>query len=201
MKPLLLLLIALVALNLQAVRADDAVVPGPGFPASRYEALWKKSPFAVATTEASEDTSPDYTLVGIANFDGITYGSVIETKPPQEHFLISTDRANRGLRLTSISIGQNGADTYATVLKDGQSITLKLEQSAATPVMGAQPNQPLPGMPGAPPPQIPMPGSNPFPGYGSTRPFTRFHRLPIHLPPMPAQQQPPQQQQPPPPPQ
>ena len=165
----------------------DSAVPGAGFAASRYEVLWTKSPFAVATTEVTADSSPDYFLVGISNFDGISYASVVETKTPQEHFLISTDKPTRGLTLTSITRSHDGLDTYAVVQKDGQSITLKLEQP---PAMAAAPGAP-PVNPRAPPgimaPQITMPGAN-VPMPGSVRPFTfpRTHRPPIHLPPMPA---------------
>jgi hypothetical protein len=201
MKFLLLIVAAALALTAPPVRADDPVVPGGSFPASRYETLWTKSPFAVATVEADEGPeSPDYSLVGITNINGISYASVIE-KEKNEHFLISTDKATRGMTLTSITIGHNGSDTYALVQKDGQPITLKLEQGPA--MAGANSNAPPmnPFMPGGnnPTPPLPMPGvSNVFPGSGSTRPFARFHRPPIHLPFQPGQQQqyqPGQQQQ------
>lgn len=207
-KNLLLALAAGLVLTSQSVRADDPAVPTAAFPASRYEALWTKSPFAVATAEAVTDTSPDYFLVGIANADGISYASVIE-RQNQEHFLISTDKPNRGLTLTSITHSHDGLDTFASVQKDGQLITLKLEQP---PAMAAAPGAPgVPGMPVNPvpapnimTPQITMPGAGGgFPGTGSARPFTRIHRPAIHLPPPPAQQQqaaPAQQSIPPPPP-
>jgi hypothetical protein len=173
---------------------DAAVLPSGGFPASRYETLWTKSPFAVATSETAVDTSPDYMFVGFANVDGISYASVIDAHN-QEHFLISTDRPNRGLTLTSITRSHDGSDTFAVVQKDGQSITLKLEQPPAS--------APIAGMnmqPGGFNPQIPMPGSAPsFPGGTSIRPFpARFHRPIIHLPPPPQPQSPPISPPPPP---
>ena len=203
MKSLFLTLAAGLALTPPPVGADDPVVPGAGFPASRYEALWTKSPFQVATAEADEGPeSPDYSLVGIVtNVNGISYASVIE-KQKNEHFLISSDKPTRGMTLTSITIGHNGSDTYAQVQKDGQPITLKLEQGLA--MAG--------GISNAPPfnismqngnnltPPLPMPGlGNSFPGSASIRPFARFHRPPIHLPFQPGQQQqfqPPPQPQP-----
>lgn len=203
MKYLFLALAASLALTAQPVRADDPVVPGEGFPASRYEALWTKSPFAVATSDEVAESSPDYFLVGIANIDGISYASVIE-RQSQEHFLISTDKPARGLTLTSITRSQDGSNTYAVVQKDGQSITLKLEQAPAT---AAAPNAPTTNTvvtPGVITPQIPMPGVGlPPPGSpntGSVHPPTRFRRPPIHLPPPPTQQQQPAQPQPSPPP-
>lgn len=160
--------------------ADNPVVPGAGFAASRYEALWTKSPFAVATSEETVDSSPDYTFVGFYTVEGISYASVVETKPPQEHFLISTDKSTRGLMLTSITRSHDGADTFANVKKDGQPITLKLQDLAATTAPAAV----MVSLGGTMTPQIPMPGS-----MGSARPLTRFHRSLINLPPRPGQQQ------------
>jgi hypothetical protein len=163
----------------------NPVVPSANFAPARYESLWTKSPFAVETLEVSTDTSPDYTMVGIANVDGVSYASLVETKN-QEHFLISTDKATRGLTLGKITLGHNGSDTYASVLKDGQTLTLKLEQApAAAPTPGAPPgvvtgNAPV--QPGSIIPNIPMPGANPTLAPGSIRPFTRIHRPTINLP-------------------
>jgi hypothetical protein len=168
----------------QPVQADDPVVPGAGFSASRYEALWTKSPFAVATPDVAVDTSPDYMLVGFAaNVGGVSYASLIDAHN-QEHFLISTDKPNRGLTLGSITRSHDGADTFASVLKDGQTLTLKLEQPpASAPVAGA--NMP----PGGMTPQISMPGGAPsFSNPGAVRLPTRFHRTLINLPPRPAPQ-------------
>lgn len=151
---------------------NSAVVPGAGFSAPRYEVLWTKSPFAVATSEAAVDTSPDYLFVGFDNVDGVSYASVIDVHT-QEHFLISSDRPNRGLTLTSITRGHDGGDTYAQIQKDGQTISLKLEQA---PVPGGLA---VSGMAGTP--QIPMPGITPSFNVGSL-PRTRFHRPLIHLP-------------------
>jgi hypothetical protein len=192
MKALVFLLpfFAGLALTAQPVQADDPVLPGAGFSASRYQALWTKPPLAVATAEAGQDTSPDYLLYGIANVDGITYASVVDAHS-QEHFLISTDKATRGLTLTSISRSSDGSGTYANVLKDGQTITLKLQQASGTAgVPGAPTNF---SMPGAMTQQITMPGAN-LPGPGAIRPFIpRFRRPLIHLPPPPNQQQQPGQ--------
>ena len=201
MKCLLPALAAVLALTAQPVRADDPVVPGAGFPASRYEALWTKSPFAVATSEVVAESSPDYMLVGFAQVDGISYASLIE-RQNQEHFLISSDKPTKGITLTSITRGHDGSDTYAVVKKDGQSITLKLEQLPATAAVPGAPTVNIP-MPGSMTPQILMPGAGvPFPNAGSTRPLIppRVHLPPIHLPPKPAQQEQPVQVQPAPPP-
>jgi len=157
--------------------------------------LWTKSPFAVATSDTVGEESPDYFLVGVANISGVSYASVIE-RQNQEHFLISSDKPERGLVLKSINHNHDGTETYAVVEKDGQSLTLKLEQAPAStagiegaPTLNAPPTMPTPGSFA---PQIPMPGSSPgFINNGSARPFVRFHRPPIHLPPQQAPTPPP----------
>jgi hypothetical protein len=185
--PLLLLTLAgSFALSAKPALADDSALPGAGFSAARYEALWTKSPFAVATADAVED-SPDYSLVGIAECNGISYASLIE-KENQEHFLISSqkDKPVRGLVLLTITRGENGGDTYANVQKDGQTITLKLEQVAVAEQAPGAP--PVIAMPGTMIQQIPMPGAGTSPfGMGANRPF-RFRRPAIHLPGQPGVQ-------------
>ncbi len=182
---------AALALIAQPVRADAPAVPGGGFPASRYESLWTKSPFAVATAEEAQQSSPDYILYGVATVGRITYASLVD-RQNQDHFLISTDKPTRGLTLTSVTRGHDASDTSAVVQKDGQLITLKLEQAPVT--ANAPPANPV-GMPGIMTPQIPMPGAN-MPPPGSGRPPIRIHRPMINLPPRPGAAQPP----PPPPP-
>jgi hypothetical protein len=185
MNYLFFILAAGLALAAQPVRADDPAMPDAGFPALRYEALWTKSPFAVATPDAAPD-SPDYSLVGVAEIDGVSYASLIE-KQNNKHFLIATDKSVGGLMLTSITRNPNGSDTYAVVQKDGQTITLKLEQATAA-APGAQPFNPASMPPGMMPQQLQMPGTNPN-FNPSGRPFpARFRRPLIHLPLQPRQQ-------------
>jgi hypothetical protein len=166
--------------------ADSALPATGGYPADRYAILWTKSPFAVATSETVGEESPDYILYGVANQDGIFYASVVE-RQNQEHFLLSSDKPVRGLTLKSINRTKDGLSTFAEVTKDGQPLTLKLEQASA-----ATPGAPGMGVINAPAggimQQIPMPGAaSGFPNGASVRPFTRFHRPAIHLPPQPAQ--------------
>lgn len=175
------------------VLADDPPVPVEGFSASRYEALWKKSPFSVATPESAPD-SPDYSLVGIAEFDGVSYASVIDRKT-QEHLLVSSDKPVNGLTLTNITRGHEGSDTTVVVQKDGQPLTLKLERA---PLPTADMSPGAPPMPNVPPPgsltppiQIPMPGTTPATTYRPLVP--RIHRSIIHLPPNPNPLAPPPQ--------
>jgi hypothetical protein len=166
-------------------RADEKPLPGNGFPSSRYEALWDKSPFAVASTEASAPSSPDYSLVGIAEFDGTSYASLIETGS-HEHFLLSSGQEARGLKLLSVTQGKGPDGTVAVVEKNGQSLTLKLESAppASPPGIANVPAMTLT-------PQIPMPGANPgvpgnYPYAGQQNPPPIiFRRRIIRIPPQP----------------
>jgi len=195
------------ALAEEAVSADDAAVPGEGFAPSHYETLWTKSPFSVATPDAVE-ASPDYTLVGITQLEGVAYASVIDTHSG-DHFLISSEKAIKGMKLISITRSHNGTDTFASVQKDGQPLNLKLQSAPATAAAGANPGE-------QPPIVIPPPGQNiPMPGTGNQPMMPgaynpnqmpprsiRVHRPVIHLPPMPPAQdgganQPPPQPPPP----
>jgi len=175
----------------------NPAAPSAGFPASRYEALWTKSPFAVATSEDATVTSPDYMLVGVSNIGGVFYASVIE-KQNQEHFLVSSDKPTRGMTLTAVNRSHDNTDTFAVVQKDGQSLTLKLEQApTGQPGVDMAGNAaPAPGQGQIMTPQISMPGA-----VQPNAPFTaRFHRPLIYPPPRPGQQpiQPVQVHQPPP---
>ncbi len=167
--------------------AAHSFIPSVDFQPARYETLWTKSPFSVATPDGPTDTSPDYALYGIANIDGITYASIVDAHT-NEHFLISSDKPTRGLTLNGITREPNGGDTFANVMKDGQLLTLKLA-AAPAPVAGATPvNGALPQggpAPGGIVPNITAPGAG-SPFGNSSRPFPRIHRPHITLPPPPA---------------
>ena len=176
-------LIGLLSISHRSAAGDVPAMPGEGFPASRYETLWTKSPFAVETPEAAQG-SPDYQLVGIARFDGVSYASLIETQT-QQHFLLSSDQPVRGLTLISITRGQGPAGNQVIVQKNGQQITLHQDTSNT----GPGPGQSAP--PGVAPAPAPAPVAQPLPMPGAggpgTAPFPRRRFLPIHLPPSPGQ--------------
>ncbi len=192
MKRSILFLAAVGALTLAVTPgfADDAVLPAKSFPASHYETLWTKSPFSVATPEDA-DTSPDYTLVGITQLEGVAYASVVDAHT-QDHFVISTAKTVQGLKLTSITHSRNGSDTFAAVVKDGQTLTLKLQSAPVQPAAPGANGQPpgmmpgvtqniqMPGIVGQPG----IPGVDPSLNSGAPRPV-RVHRPLIHLPPPP----------------
>jgi len=175
-------LIGLLAICNRSVADDIPAAPGEGFPASRYETLWTKSPFAVETPDAAQ-SSPDYQLVGIAQFDGVSYASLIETQN-QQHFLLSSDQPARGLTLVSITRGQGASGNLVVVQKNGQQITLHQDTSNTGP--SAPNGAPIANAPAPMAQPLPMPGA----GGPGTVPFPRRRFLPIHLPPNPGQMAP-----------
>jgi hypothetical protein len=162
-----------------ATPADDPAAH-QGYPPARYQDLWTKSPFAVETPEDNGVTdSAEYLLVGVAQLGDVTYVSLID-KHNQNHLLVSSDKPLGNLTLSSVAKKSDGI--YATLMQNGQPLTLKLEVATAG---GGAPPQPMgnnvfPNAPASAGQNIPMPGSfNP----ASARPFTRIRRPPIHLPP------------------
>ena len=158
-----------------AAQADDPAgspLPAAGFSGDRYAALWTKSPFAIATEDAAA-TSADYSLVGLAQVDGISYASLID-KQSQQHFVLASNKPARNLTLISIARRPDGS--LAEIRRNGEILSLKLENSGP-PANGV-----------APPP----PGVVPFPntvlnGNGNMNrpmfhPPVRFHRPLIVVP-------------------
>ena len=162
-------------------------LPGAGFPADRYSTLWTKSPFAIATPDAAE-TSPDYSLVGVAQFDGVTYVSLIDRKS-QEHFVLSSDKPVRNLTLVSVAHGPTG--TSALIQRNGETLALRQEQgpvAAAASPDATNVAETIRPVAGGPPSSV---GGIISPAY-ITPPRVRVHRFPIAVPPRPrtaAQQQ------------
>jgi hypothetical protein len=157
----------------QADEAGDSALPAAGFSGDRYASLWTKSPFAIATPEAAAG-STDYALVGLAQFDGISYASLID-KQSQEHFVLASDKPVRNLTLVSISRQPSGAT--AVIRRNGEVLSLKLE-NVAPPTNGGPPQNPQ-GFPMA------MPNGNGMINQPVFRPPVRFHRPLIRVPPPP----------------
>ncbi len=182
---LLLLFVGMIAFGDPASPPVDPDLPGGGFAPSHYETLWTKSPFAVASAETAATPSADYSLVGIAQFDGVSYASLID-KGSQEHFLVSSDKPARGLTLVSVTNGRTSSDITVVLQRNGESITLKPEQGAVLPTMAAN----APAIPPPPSPYAVQP--SPYPGApgevpGARPPIRRRFHIPI--PPRPPVQQ------------
>jgi hypothetical protein len=125
-------------------------LPGPGYPASHYETLWAKSPFAVATPEIADQPS-EFSLVGIANLDGVDYASLVN-KETNERYFLASGKPQNGLSLVSVTHGEDRDKTYAVIQNNGQTLTLKLSDTAATAAGAPMPQVVNGGMPGQPVP-------------------------------------------------
>jgi len=161
-----------------AATGDDASAAHDGFPPTRYEQLWSKSPFAVETPDETATDSADYALVGVAQLGDVTYASLVD-KHTNDHLLISSDKPLGGLSITSLSKRPDGI--YVSLTRNGEPMTLKLENAPASAGTGAaggfsgnpttMPNTMAPfTMPGSMNPQI-------------VPPRIRIRRPLIHLPP------------------
>ncbi|MEI9999931.1 MAG: hypothetical protein WDO13_12640 [Verrucomicrobiota bacterium] len=100
-----------------AAPVDDATASHQGYPAARYDSLWTKSPFAVETAETNVEESPDYSLVGVARVDGISYAASSTSRTPPFPRLLR--QASNGLALTSVTKSPTSSDIYA-VLTQGR---------------------------------------------------------------------------------
>jgi len=159
-------------------------LPGSGFNGDRYTTLWTKSPFAIATPEAAA-ASQDYQLVGLAQFDGVSYASLID-KQTQEHFVLSSDKPVKSLTLISVAHSTEGGS--AVIQRNGEILTLK-QEGAPLAALG-QPPMPV-NVQGAMPMST-FPTINRsvggMPGNFFNRPPVRIHHLPITVPPSPPPQ-------------
>ena len=157
------------------VRADDApAVPGPGFPGDRYASLWTASPFSIPTPEASAALA-DYQLVGLVQFGGIAYASLVDRRT-QEHFVLTSDKPARNLTLVSVAHGP--ASTSVVINRNGELINLKQEEMSAVVSVGTAPA----AAPTANTPSGVLPAETP-----PARPLVRFHHRTLIIPPPPPQ--------------
>jgi hypothetical protein len=155
-----------------------ALVPrDQGFDGSRYEDLWSKSPFAIATSDAPA-ASEDFQLVGLAQFDGISYVSLID-KQTQDHFVLTSAKPVKNLSLVSISRGAGPGNASAVIMRNGEALTLHEVDTPSKAVSGGPIPIPLaqPGMTASPNPSV---GGMVRP---NMPPRVRIHRPPIIVPP------------------
>jgi hypothetical protein len=132
-------------LSVRASAGGD--LPGAAFDFSRYHALWEKSPFAVATPVAAE--SSEYSLVGAAQFDGVSYASIID-KQNSDHFVVTSATPAHGFTLVDLVRGQNADSTFATLENNGGVLKLKLETAAVTANSSSSPASGAPAAQAAP---------------------------------------------------
>ena len=149
--------------------AADEIVSAP-FPVSRYEPLWKNSPFqleSIAPPVQSEGLAQRFVLGGILRENGEPVVWVRERATQQSHKVTRNTTNNLGLSLVEIDESmQKQSEASATVRLGSEQGVIKFDSAAAGAIPGA-------GM--APPPMarpaVPMPlrtpqmaGSVPVPG-------------------------------------
>ena len=173
MKWLLIYLGAIGFLLARPALAADSDLPGPAFDSNRYAPLWENSPFAVATPVAME--SQEYFLVGVAQFDGVSYASIVD-KQNQNHFVVTSATPVQGLKLVSLTRGQDAGSTFATFEKDGALLKLRLETGGSGPSPAVGIPTPAPVVISPVQPQMMFPGRRRFP------PRPRIFVPPIYVP-------------------
>jgi hypothetical protein len=175
-----LLLGSLLACEIKSIAGEPtfALVPrDQGFDGSRYEDLWSKSPFAIATSDAPA-ASEDYQLVGLAQFDGVSYVSLVD-KQTQNHFVLTSVKPVKNLSLVSISRGEGPGNASAVIMRNGEALTLHEVDTPSQAVSGGPIPIPI-AQPGMTAPSNPSVGGVVRP---SMPPRVRIHRPPIIVPP------------------
>lgn len=155
-----------------ALLAEDAapeeIVP-PAFPLSRYEDLWKKSPFQLESTAPpvadSAGLAQRYALTGIAEINGEPIAFVME-RATQQRMMVrkEADAGGNGLSLVQVDMSQKKYDDSTATLRQGAEVgVVKFDagpgMSAPAMAQGMVPPQVQPGNPAMlvppQPPQVP----------------------------------------------
>jgi hypothetical protein len=149
----------------EEVAADDIV--SPPFPLSRYEELWKKSPFqleSVAPPVESAGLAQRYALTGIAEISGEPIAFIME-RATQRRLMVRKDGAGSGdLALVQIDVAPKKYGDSTVTLRQGAEVgVVKFDagpaMSAPPMAQGMVPPQVQPGNPAMlvppQPPQVP----------------------------------------------
>lgn len=166
-----------------------------GYAATRYESLWKRSPFTLSSI--TEDQGPTsaiterYTLGAAYTVGADDYVIVVNRSNPQERLVVTKTPNAQGISLVSISYNNTLPDKTTAIIKQGDEtgpvnfdpnlIKAAAAASAAAPMPAPQPARQPTYTPGAPPanptrmirrPRIiaPPPGTTSTPNTTPTRP-------------------------------
>jgi hypothetical protein len=158
----------------------DEIVPAP-FPLSRYEDLWKKSPFQLESTAPpveSAGLAQRYALTGIAEISGEPIAFVMERATQQRMMVRKNGGGSSDLSLVQVDVADKKYDESTVTLRQGAEVgVVKFDAGPAMPaptmaspmaqtgrppqVQPGRPAMQVPGVPASPPqPQIPgQPGA------------------------------------------
>jgi hypothetical protein len=185
MKKRNLLLLSALAVGLTTARSEDALPMAPAF--SRYEPMLKHSPFAVASAGAPVGVTPDFAKeLYVANAGHSEKGdfvTIASTTNRDFKLYLTTGQNVDGYSVPNIQWSDRVGETKVTLTKGGQIATLSFNEailseaihnSAPQNVRSPMGNA-VPGIPGRPPANIPMPVPRPMtvPTLPTPPPYTR----------------------------
>jgi hypothetical protein len=166
-KVLLWLALPILGLTTTALAKDDDLPKTESF--TRYAAMLKHSPFAVATAAAPLSSTPDFAkdlyVANAAHMADGDYVTLASTTDKNLKEYLNTKGSVDGYSISNIQWSDKVGETKVTISKDGQFATLTfnealLSQAIQNPV--AQVQQPQQAIPGRPQPNYPMPMPRPM---------------------------------------
>lgn len=167
--------------------AAPALVAATNIPASyeasRYESLWKHSPFTLSSISDEQGPSNPiterYSLGGAYTIGSDDYIFVVNRTNPQERFVVSKTPNAQGLSLVSVTYNNATPDKTVAVIKQGDETgTISFDAAqikAGATASAANPGMPPGNIPGQPP--RPLPNYTPQPTPGSPARVIRRPRI------------------------
>ena len=159
-----------------------SILPSPaasnvpeGYPATRYESLWKRSPFTLSSiTEEQGPTSAfseRYSLGGAYTVGKKDYVIVVNRTNPQERLTVSAEPNEQGLTLLSVSYDNDAPMKTTAVIKQGEETgPIAFDEALIKSTATAAANAAV----AMPPPQVPRPPTyTPGPPGAPTRRIVR----------------------------
>jgi hypothetical protein len=106
--------------------ADEQVIP-QGYPVERYEPLWKKSPFSLASANAVAAVPAGFAdslaLTGVMKIGGEVYVSVVD-KVTKERQMLSAKAEGQAILVEKLELADNDPGKVAVTLRKGGEISL-----------------------------------------------------------------------------
>lgn len=128
------------------------LVPEP-FPISRYEPLWKRSPFqleSVAPPVESAGLAQRYALTGLAEIGGEPIAFLME-RATQQRLMVKKEGGEGGLSLVQVDVVSEKSENSSATIRQGAEIGVVKFDAGPPPPMAP------PGMPASPSAMVPRP--------------------------------------------
>src|SRR6266446_2423237 len=111
--------------------ADDELPKTAGF--ARYEAMLKRSPFAVATAAGPVSSTPDFAkdlyVANAAHMSDGDYVTLASTTDKNLKEYLSTKGPAKGYSISNIQWSDHVGETKVTIMKDGEFATLTFNEA------------------------------------------------------------------------